>query len=325
MAHPTRLWFGTLERMTWFRTPRPGADSSPSGWEAGGTLLNGGGYQGNSWNSHKVYTYDWPESSSRQEAQMMKSYADGSYGRGLIYFVDPLIFDQNVLPARWADPSMALDWDGASHVAGIDPTSSLTTSGDGLGLPVQSANYNMLNTAVGWRGFEDAVYLPIPTGYTLVLGAFYSATGTGRVLVAPHRAGLTPGPTTTSLPQLANNTSPTTVGSTFSDIPGVWLWIGKTASGAATVRLSALRAKLVPSLPDGVGGGYGEDEYGMEWYGGVAEGDSILIADETWMGGMGHSGTRFIGKPTYSPTSGVNGGQIGFAASFREVGDSVYR
>lgn len=322
----TKLWFGTLDRMTWFRAPTPGADSSPQGWESGGTLLGGGGYQGNSWNSHKVYTYAWPDSSTRQEAQMMKSYADGSYGRGLIYFVDPLIFDQNVLPARWADPSMALDWDGPSHVAGVDPTVSVTTNGDGLGLPVQSANYNLLNTAAGFRGFEEAVYLPIPTGYTLVLGAFYAATGTARVMAAPHRAGTTPGPTFTSLPQLANNAAANTVGTTFSDVPGVWLWIGKTATGAGTIRLSALRAKLVASTPSGtVGLGYGLDEYGTEWYGGVASGIDSYICNERWMGGMGHSGTRFIGKPTYSPNSGVNGGQIGFAASFREVGDSVYR
>ena len=92
----TRLWFGThAGGMRWMPTPLSGAEMSPEGWESGGTLLNGGGYQQNSFGSHKTYTFEWPSSSAREAAALMKAYADGTYGRGLIYFVDPLLCDPN--------------------------------------------------------------------------------------------------------------------------------------------------------------------------------------------------------------------------------------
>lgn len=40
-----------------------------------------------------------------------------------------------------------------------------------------------------------------------------------------------------------------------------------------------------------------------------------------WLGGQGNSGCRFVGSPTYIENTGVNGGQISYAASFKEVGD----
>lgn len=43
-----------------------------------------------------------------------------------------------------------------------------------------------------------------------------------------------------------------------------------------------------------------------------------------WVGGQGHSGARFSGTPTYVTNSPINGGRIGFAATFTEVGSWVY-
>lgn len=39
-----------------------------------------------------------------------------------------------------------------------------------------------------------------------------------------------------------------------------------------------------------------------------------------WSGGQGHSGVDFDGPPTYVEYNGVDGGQVGVAATFREVG-----
>jgi hypothetical protein len=138
-----KFWFGTESRMDWFATPLQGADSSPSAWGADGTLLNGGGWALNSWGSHKRYTYEWPASSSRETAQKMKSYRDGTYGRGLLYFLEPTIFTTNVLPAHWADPSMAIDNEAPSLIYGHEPTAVPTSGGALNGLPVNSAYYSV--------------------------------------------------------------------------------------------------------------------------------------------------------------------------------------
>ena len=43
-----------------------------------------------------------------------------------------------------------------------------------------------------------------------------------------------------------------------------------------------------------------------------------------WIGGMGHSGCRFAGKPTYVGNTGVGGGQVSFAATFVGVGSWIH-
>lgn len=297
------FWFGTEHRMEFLPTPNRGADVSPEGWGDGGTLLNGGGYQLNSFGSHKNYIFEWPQSSSREVAQLMKSYADGTYGRGLIYFVDPLIYDTNIFPAQWADPSMGLGYEGASLVYGVDPTPLPTSNWQANNIPVQSAYYDLGGISPGWRGKEEAVFLPIPRGFTLNIGAIYSGSGSGGVFYRPQSSNTSLGAISPVTPSSAGASLIHTESIPFSaSNAGVWVWVGKASSGASSVTLSALTARLTPSTstnPTSKLGG-------------------------PWIGGQGNSGVRFVGKPTYMNNTGVGGGQVGFAASFREVGSWVY-
>lgn len=321
----------------WFLCPNSGADSSPEAWGADGTLLNGGGYALNSWGSHKVFQYSWPDSSSRQDAQFIKSLADGTYGRGLIHFIEPTLYDQNILPARVADPSMAVDDEGASLVYGYDPEGVPTSGWETNMLPLTSAYYNLFGAAAGYRGASDSVYVPIPDGYTLYVGAFYSETGSGGIFARPVNLNGSEG-TDVKLTLQANNASQI-VTDGFSGVRGIRLWLGKTASGAATVTATALIARLIRTDrittpeqggidPDSLG--YGLDAYGQTGYGGYESyspagftAQYLRLIKGPWIGGMGHSGCRFVGKPTFSSNTGVNGGQVGFAATFREIGSWV--
>lgn len=290
------LWFGTEQAFGWLPTPNRGADVSPQGWNDGGLLLNGGGYQLNSFGSHKNYIFEWPPASSREVAQLMKSYSDGTYGRGLIYFVDPLIYNTNILPAQWADPSMGLGYEGASLVYNVDPVSLPTSGWQTNNLPVNSAYYDLGGVADGWRGKEEAVFLPIPEGYSIRLGSIHSETGNGGVFYRTQSPTGALGAITKLTP--LGVASPTLTNATeVSSSAGIWVWVGKSAAGAGTVTLTAMTARLTPVVnPDpSIGAG-------------------------PWVGGQGHSGVRFVGKPTYMNNSGVDGGQVSFAASFREVG-----
>ena len=290
------LWFGTLNRFSWVPTPNRGADVSPVGWQAGGELLSGGAWQLHSFNSAKNYQFEWPTSSSREAAQLIKSYADGTYGRGLIYFVDPLIYDVNVLPAMWADPSMAVSSEAETLVPGVIPTGTPTSGFGSFDLPVSSAFYNLTPLGVSSVSLLDdsnSVFIPIPEGFQLNLGAFYTATGSAGVFTSPVAiggsvSGLTSVPASTgALFTAIRTTAPGQV--------GVRLWVGKTGGGAAAVGLAAVHARLAA---------VGVDPGGPE----------------RWLGGQGHSGCRFTTFPTYVNSSGTNGGQVQYAASFREVG-----
>lgn len=239
------LWFGTSEHMDWFPTPLRGADVSPTGWSASNDLLNGGGHQLNSAGSHKNYIFEWSGASSRDVAQRMVSYSQGSYGRGLIYFLDPLTWDTNVLPAMWADPSMGVGYEGATLVYGIDPLPAPTSNWRANELPVTSAFYNLSGVTPGWRGKEDAVFVPIPEGYSLSLGAFYQFSGSGGLFYRTQSQSGALGDVqgVTPLPNDSSEVLNTLIGG--SNVSGVWLFVGRSTSANSSVTLTAMIARLI--------------------------------------------------------------------------------
>lgn len=291
------FWFGTEERMGWFKTPMQGADSTPSAWSVDGTLLNGGGYGMHSWGSHKRYTYEWGQSSSPEVAQKMKSYRDGTYGRGLLYFVEPTIFLTNVLPAIWGAPGMAVGYEAPTLIYGIDPTAVSVSGGETNDLPVTAAYYEVTSPAQENFAQEDSVFIPIPTGYTLYLGAFYEATGSAGIFATPINLNGTAADAELLTP-LANDAT-AIVADSFTGVKGVRLWAGRTDSTASTLTAIAMIGRLV-------------------------ENGRPAPSQGPWTGGQGHSGCRFASTPSYVTNSPIEGGRIGFAASFVEVGSWIY-
>lgn len=308
MAIDTRrcFWFGTEDRAGWFATPLKGADSSPSSWGVDGTLLNGGGYAFNSFGSHKRYTYEWPSSSTPADAQMLKSYFDGTYGRGLLYFLEPGIYKTNVLPAHWADPSMALNYEAPPLVYGVEPLAPPTSGGVNLGLPVTSAQYDLSNVTPQAAPTPDSsVFIPIPEGHTLFLGAFYSATGTAGIFATPVNSNDTLG-TSVRLTELDNSSSEVVTDEFSGSIRGVRIWASRADTTDSSLTVAALCGRLIetPDLSN--------------------PSKEAAIKAGPWIGGQGHSGCRFSGAPSYVNNGPVQGGRVGFAASFVEVGSWVY-
>lgn len=292
-VHPNRkaLWFGTEERMGWFPTPLRGANSTPEGWGTSGTLLNGGGYGFNSWGTHKTYTYEWPESSSPEVAQMMKSYRDGTYGRGLLYFIDPLTYGTNILPALWADPGMAVGGEGPSIVPGIEPEAVPTSGWEKHGLPVYSALFSNV-PASSSVDVDRTLFIPIPEGYELRLGAFYTGSATISAVPVLANGSLQPPillPQTGALDEVVTNTG-------FSAIKGIRLWV----NGPGNLTVTALIARLIR-----LDAPFAEKN---------------RFNRKPWIGGQGHSGCIIQGTPSYVSNSPIAGGRIGFAATFKEVG-----
>lgn len=286
-----KFWFGTREFMQWFPTPLSGADGTPEDWRASGSLLNGGGYVAASRQSHKVFQYSWRDSSARQVAQMMKSYRDGSYGRGHIYFVDPLTFDTNVLPAAWADPAMTEGTSVGLLEGGVDTLLPMGSPGKNL-YPV-----NALRLAAGDHPFRPRrTFIPIPEGYRLHLGGVYDSTGLIPAYQVVDLAGNL-SETKVPIPQF-DATSEQVVSSTGIVGQGVYLTLDATPNTGQFAVLRAFIGRLIPA---------NRSPRASELSG-------------PWIGGQGHSGTEFDGPPTYIEYNGIGGGQVGFSATFKEVG-----
>lgn len=232
----SKMWFGTKEKMGWIETPDTGADVSPQGYSTEATLLDGGGFARNSWDSHKRFQFAWPDSSSRALASLMHGYANGSYGRGLIYFQDPMYYDTNVLARRIADPSMAIDYEAPSWLASIVPT-GVPTGTNANNLPVVTASYRLPAGYV--HDPADGVWVPIPEGQELWLGAIYNSTNPNAGIVVDD------GTTKSLLSPLAATTT-AIVSQSFSGIQGVTIYPGFLGSNAsaATISITAVTARI---------------------------------------------------------------------------------
>lgn len=302
-----RMWFGTKDYMTWITTPLSGADSSPAAWGASGTLITGEGYARSSFNSHKRYSYSWPESSTREEAQLMKSFFDGSFGRGHIQFVEPTIYDINVLPAKWASPSITCNYEGQSLIPDLNPFSVSQSNFAPLRLPVSAAQY-MLDRQVQGSPERDGLFVPIPDGYALMIHCFGSITSDDAAPPAIWVANVARGGSVVS-PVKLEPISPDQKRlksdgvikiSSPSGFVGAQVWIGGESAGDVTtgiVTIGAMHAELV------------EESLLDAW---------LPLPYEGWLGGQGHSGVRFEKPPTYVTNNGVDGGQVEYAATFVE-------
>lgn len=313
------FWFGTEERAQFIATPLRGADSSPTGWGVEGTYISGGGYSEHSWGSHKRYTFEWPASSSVEMAQLMKSYRDGTYGRGLLYFLDPTTFRTNVLPAMWADPSIVSPNPSRIRTPierSVIPGATVIErvpyqTNRALNLPLYSVELSAPGSVRlggwGFPGKKESVFIPIPEGHTLMLGAFYEDIGGG---TETTRLFASEGTDTGEVGE-AIEVPPLNYGgvdqvnteiSSRPGITGVWLWWGSPESDTLPpVRITAATARIVETkkLP--------------------LTATHPIIRDP-WIGGQGHSGCRFSGEPSYVNNGPFEGGRIGFAATFIEVG-----
>ena len=285
------FWFGTEERMIWLDTPLSGADTSPEAPRSSGTLLNGGGFGFTSRVTHRLYRYDWRRTSDRRLIEELQAYRMGLFGHGLIYFHDPLTFTSNVLPASWSAPGMFTDGAGDAVFPGWTLTTSRQSSGN-LNLPVMTLR---MSANTGQATFRREVFVPIPEGYQLHLGAFYQGSKAApyyRVMDDAGNVSDTFEPVPRLDPAKANVVSPTPITGR-----GVYLSIRGTAANC-WVDLQAMVGRLFKA--------------------GTAK-------EQDFMGpfgiGLGHSGAVFESEPTIVEYNGVGGGQFGASATFREVGN----
>lgn len=283
-ARVERMWFGTQDRMTWIETPQTGADVSSIGQSSNSVLQNGGGFLRNSWDSHKVYQFSWGVGASQRMVSLLQAYRNGSYGRGLIYFHDPMYYSTNILPKRWADPSMAINNEAESLIRDMPPT-GVPQVETANGYPALGASY----VIPGRYSAETAgteLFIPIPPGHTLVFGSAHS--GTGQLYYRTPAGLFTATGMSPSAPQVTNIT--------LSGIPWVRIGLRNPAAAATAITLYGMTARIAQGTPQ----------------------SDLRLGP--WFSGEGHSGCRFQGNPTVINYNGVNGGQIGLSAILQEVG-----
>lgn len=292
-----RMWFGVIDqstgasRMQWIETPDSGADVSHMGFSAESTLLNGGGYARNSWDSHKNFQFSWGESASPQLASIIQSYSNGSFGRGLVYFNDPMQYGLNILPSRWADPSMAINYEAPNLGGSVVPT-GLPVAASALGLPSIAAQYNL---PVNYnQSGTQALTLVVPPGARFTFGWIGSRVNanSGIYISSSGMTGITTGYVT---PLVSSGSVVTNINGIAGSGGGIVTLRLRSNITASLVTINAMTARIFPA------------------------GEAVNVAGP-WSSGEGHSGCRFVGKPTIINYNGVGGGQLGLSCILKETG-----
>jgi len=281
------IWFGTRGYETWVKAPMAGGDHSRVGFSGGIPYLNGGAGVVASQSAHREYAWTWSNGTTRDELRAIIDFAEGVYdsqdGINLIYFIDQMTYDTNVLPQHWATPSLGAN-DGMPLLLDVDPNLADTPANE-LRYPARGAVYT-----VGTERQE--LYIPIPPGYVAWVGVHGSATGAAAVEVTPVRGYASGAPFNATLLGVTDQTRVVDQVAASDSVSGLTLTLSVTASDVLTIY-----GLIVQVLPAGA----------MPKRGG-------------FISGQGHSGCQFAQHPTETPYSSLGAGAVGATAKLVETG-----
>lgn len=276
------IWFGTRDYMRWI--PAPAVANYAGGaanWSTRQNYLNGGAYVRNSFGSHREYSLSW-NLRSQAELNPIVDFAQGMYGTGLIYWVDPFATYTNVFPKDWATPYLGA-LDGVNIADTADRPTLVPTSANPHGFPTQSAVF----TGVP-NGTNKSAWIPIPPGHDLIVRAYGSENG-GIIRFVARQDGVSTQIGWNEVTDISNG------GRRFNGGPtGSWVEVFlNTGAPTATAIVTGLMGRI------------------------VKEGESGAF--DRFYSGQGNSGCRFEGMPQSSPYSAVMD-KIGMSAKLVEVG-----
>lgn len=293
MVAKGKTWFGTRGYETWIPTPAINPEYSRANYQTSSQFTNGFFGSRESKNAHQVYMLSWSQAKTRDAIRLITDFADGVFDSvddvNLIYWIDPMAADKNVLNQNMATCSLATE-DGVSLITdadGFGQPVAVATPPNGLRYPARSARYTLTADSVTYEQ-----YIPIPPGFSAWVGIHGSVDAQDLIVVQRVNGYIDVGAVVE--PVILDVTDNTRVNTEFSsaDSSGIVLKFATTVSDV-TFDLSGM---IVQILPTGTTPGLGD-----------------------FISGQGHSGCQFIGKPGKTPLSAALD-RVGATARLEETG-----
>jgi len=292
--HNRSIWFGTARNARWIKAPLTGMNASGNGSAEEQQFTNGGQFVRASFGSARTFEMSWV--GERSELEVIKSYKDGIYGGGLVYWEDP--FADNILPPHWAAPMLTVrDW--PSLISSGNKPEPVTHSTEYHNYPYQSAKYSVTNTEEPQR----SVTLLIPEGHTLYVGFLYTKTGTASMWYVPIYNDGTEG-----APQKLYTADPGASQPYSRDFI-----YDADGSGLCAVRIFIAREDSIPSTIT-IRGGIARYHSSFHWH--TAVGDTY-----EWSSGEGSSGCVMSIVPSMTYNGVLDGRRlINMSVTLKEIG-----
>lgn len=290
-----QMYFGTVEVGQWIPCPRVNMSASRVSWGVVAKYLNGGYFSKRSYTGAKMYEMEWGLK-SRDELRPVQDYADGMYGDGDVYFLNPFAMDKNILPAQWAsgylnaiDGPLVKPFPDDFTIPTYDPLDTITrpplvrTSTSVNGFPIMEG---------GIRGVHS-LFIPVPNGYTFHLSVHCITPGSfaGGLQASILQAGaVVSGPT----PVLADSLTDPVLTGYSAGVVGNNFGILLEATGP-DMNYTGMMAQVLPST-------------------------QTPNTAQTFKSGQGHSGLQFAepGIEYYEYSSALD--KVQAAANLVEVG-----
>ncbi len=288
-----KVYFGNAQSQCWIPAPLTGLKVDSEGFLVENQLLNGRTHVKRSGANHRAFSVSWNGSlnaDTREDSlHTIKDYADGIYGDGPFYWLDPYAIDTNLLPPHWASPMLSLgDW---PSICSIGSAELVDTEDNTKNYPYKSLKLTLTEQEES----TTKLTLIVPTGHKLHFGVHGELlSGGARVVLRQYpRAGGSAVDLNTTV--LANNsairTNAQVNGNTYSRVE----ILVKNPSGTdSELVISGMIAQVLP------------------------EADSVEQGD--FWSGRGTSALQFTQLPNIEYYSAaINNGQVGMSANFKEV------
>ena len=290
-----KVYFGNAAKQAWINAPQTGLQAPSVGFSSTEQLLSGRAYVKRSGASHRTFSPSWVGSLNDEtlenSLQTVKDFADGLYGTGPFYWVDPYAAQTNLMPPNWAAPMLSQnDWPG---IATFEPTEYLNTLTNVLNYPMKSAHFEYPAEPIA-SGLKK-LRLIIPAGNSLFFGWHGSiASGDGTVYVDRHKRTDDSVETLLTVPlsvTSSNRTNNIISGDVYSMVD---IYISKTDAEVCDITIGGIIAQIMPSTSFPTTGSFAS--------------------------GRGTTGIEFAsGVQMEYYSSAVNNGQIGMSAEWIEV------
>jgi len=291
-----QVYFGNDKFQTFIEAPLSGLKATSSGYSSTTNLLNGRSFVKRSYAASRTFSPSWVGSMNStvlaESLNTIKDFADGLYGSGNIYWVDPYAATSNMMPPHWAAPMLdETDWPSLS--ATITPTFTANTYANNY--PIKRAVYTLAPGHVDTKKLT----LIIPSTHTLHFGwhssaaGGSSATGAG-IRIVPYNLSGVAGTAVNPVSLLAGGTTRTNQTFAGSSVSRVEIFLASGSAGTTSAHLVAMIAQILPTGTSVASGGF--------------------------ISGRGTTALQFASPVEIEYySSNINNGQIGLSTTLTEV------